>query len=342
LPWRARGRTVRLRVSQQGEIDPDELDRVLEKEGKLARLVSVTGASNVVGTIQPVKELTKVAHKHGVPIAIDAAQLGPHIPINMMGDDEETRIDFLFLSGHKMYAPFGGGVLVGPRDFFKRSAPTIRGGGAVLVVGEEGVDWSNPPDSEEAGSPNVIGAITLAAASRELRNIGFDTLIEHEEMLTKKLLTGLADIDGARVFGLTKSSDSNRRLGVVSFNLKGINDNLVATILSHEGGIGVRNGCFCAHPFVMQMLNISESTASGLRDKIRKGDRSEIPRAVRVSFGLYNTEDEVERLLYMIRLISEKKIETAYEQNSRSGHFYPVSGIPDYRSIIKELKSLNI
>lgn len=328
LPWRERGHIARLPVSDRGEIDPDDLDAVLRREGGRARLVSLTGASNVVGTLQPIHDLARVAHRHGVPIAIDAAQLAPHLPITMTPEgDEEARIDFLFLSGHKMYAPFGGGALIGPKNFFRSTSPAVRGGGAVLVVEPNGVDWAMPPESEEAGSPNVLGAVTLAAAMRELKSIGFDRLEERERSLARRLLAGLKRIDGVTIYGLSEEADLPRRLGVVSFNLRGVPHALVAATLAHEGGIGVRNGCFCAHPFVLQMLGTNPEEAETYRERLRRGDRRDVPGAVRISFGLYNTEEEVDRALEHLGAVARGRTKLRYKQDGKQGEFIP-EGIP--------------
>ncbi len=340
LPWRDRGRVVRVPVSDRGEIDPDDLRQALENEGKRCRLVSLTGASNVVGTMQPIHEFARVAHEFGVQIAIDAAQLAPHVQIDMQGRSEEERIDFLFISGHKMYAPFGGGALIGPREYFNSSAPSLRGGGAVLVVEPEGIDWAGSPEREEAGSPNVIGAITLAASMRELKKIGFDRLEKQEKILTNKFLNGLKKIDGASIYGLAEDADLERRLGVVAFNLTDRPHDLVASILSHEAAIGVRNGCFCSHPFVMQLIGVSTSEARAFRQRVRAGDRQEIPGAVRVSFGLYNTEEEVDRVLALLKRIAEGKWEQKYVQSEKSGKFKPEMGTFDVASRLDRMQRL--
>lgn len=335
LPWRERGRTVRVPVSDDGWIDPDALDRCLENEGKRARLVSLTGASNVVGTVQPVEELTRVAHKYGVPIAIDAAQLAPHKPISMKLDNGEL-IDFLVLSGHKMYAPFGGGLLVGPKQLMSDSPPALRGGGAVLVVEPDGVDWAAPPEREEAGSPNVLGAITLATAMKALTKIGFDKLDEVELKLTRRFLNGLEKIEGSEIYGLTGEENMHRRLGVIAFNLKHVNHDLVAAILAGEGGVGVRNGCFCAHPFVMQMLHTTEEEAEAARQRLRKGDKHDIPGAIRISFGMYNTEAEVDRVLELLDGISKGCCRDEYVCDDR-GNWSRREGEPDYTAEVSGL-----
>lgn len=337
LPWRDRGRVVRIPVSDRGEIDPANLEKALKSEGKRARLVSLTGASNVVGTLQPIDEFIRISHKYGVPIAIDAAQLAPHKAISMKTANGDSA-DFLFLSGHKMYAPYGGGALVGKREFLASSPPSLRGGGAVLVVDNDGVDWMPPPEREEAGSPNVLGSVTLTAAMNRMQEIGFDRLDEVELGLTVKFLDALDDIENAKVYGITDRGQMHRRLGVIAFNIGDVDHELVATILAHEGGIGVRNGCFCAHPFVMQMVGLSREEIDTFKSRVQEtGIRHDIPGAVRLSFGLYNTEEEVDRTLEILRDIAQGKRVGNYVRHSEHGFWHHKSGVPDYRKDVKLL-----
>lgn len=341
LPWRDRGRVVRIPVTSEGCIDPDDLDHELTIEGNRARLVSITGASNVVGTLVPIHELARVAHKHGVPIAVDAAQLAPHVKIDMRGDDEASRIDFLYFSGHKMYAPFGGGVLIGPRDFFSEHHPAWRGGGAVLIVEPDRVAWAPSPTRDEAGSPNVLGAITVAAAARTLRQIGFETLEKREQELTVRFLEGLKKIPGHKIYGIEDVSRVNKRLGVIAFNFDGIPHGLVANALAHEYAIGVRNGCFCAQPFLLKLLNVTDEQALASRRAIMDGDRTHVPGAVRVSFGLYNTEAEVDAVLDALGAIAHGNLRYRYQADPATGAYIPDTGEPDYRRHVIEMRSAN-
>ncbi|MBD3167702.1 aminotransferase class V-fold PLP-dependent enzyme [bacterium] len=338
LPWRERGRVLRTPVNDEGWIDPDHLDTVLQREGRRARLVSVTGAANVNGTVQPIGELARVAHRHGIPLAVDAAQLAPHRAIRLNDMAEEERPDFLMFSGHKMYAPFGGGALVGRREFFDRTAPAVRGGGAVRLVEPDGVDWLDAPEREEAGSPNVLGAVTLAAAARELQRIGFEEMDQVEMILTRRLLQALERIPGSIIYGITDTARMQDRLAVVSFNLEGIDHALVAGVLAYEGGIGVRNGCFCAQPFVMQMLGLTQEQAFAFRDKMRNGHKIGIPGSVRISFGLYNTNEELDHALMLLQALAEGEFRDAYRQDPSTGAFHPADGVPSYSDHIHELR----
>ena len=151
------------------------MDRLLAAYGERIALMTVSGASNVTGFVQPVHRLARKAHAVGADILVDAAQLAPHRRIDVKPDDDPEHLDFVALSGHKMYAPFGTGVLIGRRDIFLHGAPEYQGGGTVDIVTPDDVQWAEPPDREEAGSPNVVGAVATAAAARVLMDAGMET-----------------------------------------------------------------------------------------------------------------------------------------------------------------------
>ena len=154
----------------------------------------MTGASNVTGWLPPVEEICAEAHARGVPVLLDAAQLAPHRPL-------PEGPDFVAFSGHKLYAPFGAGALIGPRRVFAQGDPFLAGGGAVDLVDLDEVIWTEPPEREEAGSPNVVGAVAFGTAMDELERIGWDTIVAHEAALAARLYEGLRGIDGVRVSG---------------------------------------------------------------------------------------------------------------------------------------------
>lgn len=212
------------------------------------RLVSVTGASNVTGELWPYEELTRVAHRHGARLLLDAAQLAPHRPINMAATD----VDYVAFSGHKLYAPFGAGVLVGRRDWLAEGHPMLAGGGAVRFVSVDDVLWAEPPDRAEPGTPNIVGAVALGVACRTLAEADRDLLAATETALVDDAQARLAAIPGVRCHRLWTAAQL--RIGVLTFTLRGIGYARLAAALSAEHGIGVRHGCFCAHPLVSRLL----------------------------------------------------------------------------------------
>nr|WP_310741616.1 MULTISPECIES: aminotransferase class V-fold PLP-dependent enzyme [Microbispora] len=251
-------------------------------------LLVVTAASNVTGELWPIAGLAHIAHRHGARIAVDAAQLVPHRGLNLAALD----LDYVAFSGHKLYAPFGAGVLVGRPDWLAAADPYLRGGGAVRAVGET-TEWSDDPEARhEAGTPNVLGAVALAAACDALAATGWTPLVREEERLLARLRAGLAAIPGVRELSLW--GPDHPRVGIVSFVVEGRPAREVAEILSAEHGIGVRDGKFCAHPFVRHLLGGAED----------EGCADGTVSAVRASIGIGTTEEHVDRLITALREIA--------------------------------------
>lgn len=249
-------------------------------------LLAVTGASNVTGEVWPLAELAALAHAHGAQLFVDAAQLAPHRPIDM----DETGIDHLALSGHKLYAPFGAGALVSREPVV--GEPLIQGGGAVKLVTDDDVIWADPPERYEAGSPNVIGAVALAAACDAL---DMPAVAAHERALAARLHAGLAGIRGLTSYRLWPHHHD--RVGVATFNLAGCTHHELAQRLSDHHAIGVRHGCFCAHPLLTRLLGVPDAEARRLHAELKAGRDPELPGAVRASLGVGSTAQEVDALL---------------------------------------------
>ena len=294
------------------------------------KLVDNTGATNVTGCLKPVYRLAEKAPAAGAMILVDAAQLAPHRPVDMHPDDAPDHLDFVVLSAHKMYAPDGTGALIGPTSFFSEGVPDMVGGGTVDLVTVDDVRWAAPPDRDEAGSPNVVGAVALAQAILSLQEIGMEALVQHEAELTAHTLGRLQEIDGVELYGLTDPGRAHERVGVIPFNVRGADHYKVAAVLSFEGGIGVRNGCFCAHPYVMRLLQVSGDDALNHRRDILQGSRAGLPGLVRISFGCYNTLEEVDHLVSMVDRIAAGDVEGDYEQDQLSGYYWPRGFEPDH------------
>jgi selenocysteine lyase/cysteine desulfurase len=324
LPWRVEGGLVDyVRITADGRLDEADLAQKLEQYGKAVGLVAVTGASNVTGYVNPIHRLAEIAHRFGARILVDAAQLAPHRQIRMGDPGDPTAIDFLSLSAHKMYAPFGAGALIGPRDFFADGEPDMVGGGVIDIVTLERTVWAAPPERDEAGSPNVVGAVALAAAAQMLEGFGWPLVEGHEVSLTSYLLDRLRQVPGLHVLGSGDPEDVDERLGVVSFVLDGVPHALAAAILGDEYGIGVRHGCFCAHPYLLELLRVSPSEAARYQAAIERGDRSDIPGAVRASLGIYNTPQEVDALVDALKDIVQGRYTGVYELDACTGDYHP-------------------
>ena len=335
LPWRPQATVIHLAVTPQGELDLEDVRRKFAEHGKRIKLLAITGASNVTGAINPIHELAALAHSYGARILVDAAQLAPHQAIHIGLAGDPGHIDFLVASAHKMYAPFGTGALIGPREIFGRGAPDYTGGGTVEIVTEDDVYWTSPPDRDEAGSPNVLGAVAMAAACRVLREIGMDRLAQHEADLTRYTLKELKAIEGIELYGNADPADAGDRLGIIPFNVKGLSHYLVAAVLSTEYAIGVRNGCFCAHPYVLRLLDIPDPVAWSWRKQVVAGVRAHLPGLVRISYGCYNSHEEVDWLVRALRKIACGEIAGDYEQDQATGTFWERTFHPDLDQYFK-------
>ncbi|HEV1992549.1 MAG TPA: aminotransferase class V-fold PLP-dependent enzyme [Candidatus Dormibacteraeota bacterium] len=334
LPWRHRSGHVMVGLSDDGHIDLDAIDRELTAAAGKIGLVAVCGASNVTGFVSPIHEIAELAHRHGALISIDAAQLAPHHRIHIRPASDPGHLDFVSFSGHKMYAPYGAGVLVAPRDFFA-GAPEVMGGGAISIVTWDDTVWADLPDREEAGSPNVIGAVALGVAIDTLLELGFEDMLRHEVELGATLLTRLSRIPGVGVLGGIDAGGTPR-LGLASFVVEGLHHGLVAAALSHEWGIAVRNGCFCANPYVFHLLHMDKKAVDAVEGEVTAGHRKALPGAVRASLAPYNTSTEVARFVEAVTLIARGKLKATYEQ-AADGTFSPAGGWPRIPSPLKTL-----
>ncbi|MCK5452898.1 MAG: aminotransferase class V-fold PLP-dependent enzyme, partial [Calditrichia bacterium] len=254
LPWRSKGKVEHINIHPDGRLDEEHLIELLKKyHGKVA-LVAVTGASNVTGWVNDINRLAEICHEHHTRIMIDAAQLAPHRTINMKSPDDPGHIDFLVFSAHKIYAPLGSGVLIGPKSFFEEGDPDYVGGGTVKIVGLSYAHWAETPEKDEAGSPNTIGVIALAKSLLAIRDLGMKNIAKHEMELTAYILEKMNKLTRIQIYGSKDPSVVENRLGVIAFNVEGMPHALTAAILNYEGGIGVRNGCFCAHPYIKLLM----------------------------------------------------------------------------------------
>ncbi len=316
LPWRTRLPTRHIGAGCDGRLDLDDLDRRLaEFAGRVALLV-VSGASNVTGVVPPIHEIARRVHAAGGRVLVDAAQLAPHRPIDMRPHDDPEHLDFVALSAHKLYAPFGSGAIVGDRRAFG-AAPGHPGGGTVDAVTLDEIVWTGLPHREEAGTPNLAGAVAFAAAATRLGELGWDSLVEHERRLHERLLAGLARIPAVRVYG---PKDPATTIGVVPFTVGGMPHGLVAAILGFEHGIGVRSGCFCAQPYVAHLLGIDRAGSRAQVAQIRAGRFADRPGFVRASLGLHNDESDVDRLLEALDAIVAGDVAGTYRVDAHGDY----------------------
>lgn len=321
LPWRDKVEVVRVKASDMQPLDLAPFEDALKKYQGRCKLVAVTGASNVTGIINPIHQLARLAHQYGAQIFVDAAQLAPHRQIRMGSRDDDDCIDYLCISGHKMYAPFGAGALIGWPDIFKRGVPEYVGGGAVMFIHDDEIVWKAPPEREETGSPNVVGAIAMAFAAQALTRIGMQHIAEHEALLTKRLIDGLKAIPDIYFVG-PDEYDLKTRVGVISFNLRGMHHSKTAAILGCEFGIGVRNGCFCAQPFLKQLLDCPQEKSLDILHKLKSNQPVDLPGAVRASMGVYNSMSDVEAFLDAMQAIAANRYAGTYKVVTQTGDYW--------------------
>lgn len=299
LPHRTRGRVVHFGIHPDGTLDYEDLETKLRQHE--VKLVAVTGASNVTGYLPDLGRIARAAHAHGAKVLVDGAQLLAHAPVDVRPDGEAEHVDLFAGAGHKAYAPFGSSFLFGPRDLLDEAPPYIPAGGTVVYVTEDEAYFKKSPDRHEGGTPNIAGAVALAAALRFLEEAGMDAVREHERQLVEQAMDGLREIDGVRVLG---HPDPSRRIGSLSLTIDGIPHELAATVLNREAAIAVRNGCFCAHPYLHRLLGLEDTTE--LRERLVAGEDVELPGAIRPSFGIFNEEAEVAELLRMVRVLRDR------------------------------------
>ena len=276
VPWQLlcaeRGATLRvIPIDDRGDIILEEYERLLTDR---TRIVGITWVSNALGTVNPVADMIATAHARGVPVLVDGAQAVPHLPVDVVALD----CDFLAFSGHKTYGPTGIGALYGKRSHLLEMPPYQGGGDMILSVSFERTVYQEPPHRFEAGTPNIAGAIGLAAGLRYLAGLGAEAVASHEQQLLDEATRRVLEVPGTRLVG-----SARHRAGALSFVLDGIHPHDIGTILDAEG-VAVRAGHHCAQP-VMKRYGVSAT--------------------VRASFGVYNSSDDIDALVRGLAKVRE-------------------------------------
>lgn len=277
VPWqevaKKTGAILKFVYLKDGQLDMDDLRKKITNQTKF---VSIAHVSNVLGTINPVEEITKIAHEHGAYMVVDGAQSTPHMAIDLQKMD----VDFFAFSGHKMMGPTGIGVLYGKEELLNQFEPVEFGGEMIDFVYESHSTWTELPWKFEAGTPNIAGAIALGAAIDYIQELGIDQVHQHEIELIDYLMPKLQEIEGLKIYG---PKDNVKRGGLIAFNIEGLHPHDVATALDMEG-VAVRAGHHCAQP----LLNYLET-----------------PATARASFYLYNTKADCDKLVEALKKTKE-------------------------------------
>ncbi|MDR2918936.1 MAG: cysteine desulfurase [Tannerella sp.] len=272
VPWQLQGAQLKvIPLNDKGELDLEEFSRLISDR---TRLVAVTHISNVLGTINPVAEIIRIAHAHNIPVLIDGAQVIAHMPVDVQSLDA----DFYAFSGHKMYAPTGIGILYGKEQWLEKIPPYQGGGEMIASVSFEKTTFNELPYKFEAGTPDFIGSTALAEAVRYIKSIGWNEIMKHEDEILQYATKRMEAIDGMRIFGT-----ANEKSGVMSFLLGDIHPYDMGMLLDRLG-IAIRTGHHCAEP-LMHVLGV-EGT-------------------MRASFAIYNTKEEVDVLVAGIERVKQ-------------------------------------
>lgn len=278
IPWqqlakRKKAKLKFIELEQDGTISLEKVKDIITNKTKI---VAITMASNVLGTINPIKEIAEIAHEYGAVIVVDAAQGAPHMPI----DVQDLNCDFLAFSGHKMCGPTGIGALYGKQEHLEKMEPIEFGGEMIDFVELYDSTWKELPWKFEGGTPNIAGAVGLGAAIDFITEIGLDKIAEHEHKLVEYAIKEMSKIEGITIYG---PLDPNKRCGLITFNLEGVHPHDLATVLDMNG-IAIRAGHHCAQP-LMKWLKVSATA--------------------RASFYIYNNEQDVDRLVEGLRIAKE-------------------------------------
>ncbi len=325
-----------------GGIDIDVAQETIKKYGSRINYIAITAASNVTGVMTPIHELAQLAHSVGAYIIVDASQMIAHAPISMKSEVLiEADIDVLIFSGHKIYAPGSPGAVIASKSLLKQTSPSEVGGGMVKnVYIEHFTPSDNLPEREEAGTPNIVGAITLACALDVLLNIGMQSILQKEQHLINLAWTKLSEIEGVNLYG--PDPDQLPRTGTIAFNIVGFDHGLTAAALNDYHNIQVRNGCFCAHPYVREMLkrelweiNLDPDTPDIEAKVERKRGMA------RASLGIYNSEEDVLALCHAVADLASRQQEIllAYQPQGKSGYRHR-EFLPDQTTLFDPVTAL--
>ena len=321
-----------------GEVDLKALESLLEQYRGRVNYVAVTGVSNVTGIINPINRIAELVHRYDTYLLVDGAQTVAHMPVYLERDD----IDLFVFSGHKIYAPGSPGVLVGKRSLLSSFEPGQLGGGMVSAVTrfsyllEEDLQ-----EREEAGTPNIFGSVILACVLEVLEQVGMENIFQQEQSLVELAIRNLSDCPDLKIYG---DIDSTCRVGSIAFNITGMDHGLVAALLNDYYGIAVRNECFCAHPYVKEMLKEELFSLDIEADT----DEEELflvnlkRGMVRASFGLYTTPEDISALADALRDMVDKHdhyialYEPQQDGSYRHKHFRPaVETLFDIRQAVR-------
>lgn len=310
LPWKynSEATTVYVNAFDDGSLDYDDLDKKVAENSNNLKLIAITGASNLTGYVPDIERISKLAHKHNALLFIDAAQLVPHHPVSM----EKQGIDALAFSAHKVYAPFGLGVLALPKNVLE-THPVDPGGGSIDMISETDIVWAPPATRHQTGTWNVTGIIATATSCKTIMETGWDKILEHEKELVHYAARELQAVPDITLYVKAEKYLTEDRIGTFTFSLKGYHHALLSAILENEYGIETRAGTICNHQLVRRWFRIDDATQKEIEKQIAGGDRLASYGIVRASLAIHNTKEDIDALVSALKFIAENKHTLKYK-----------------------------
>jgi len=290
LPWVVQDEVVQYKTDQDGLVDIKEIEKILKErangpEAERIKLVTFTACSNITGYSPPIYDIARLAHQYGAKVFADLCQFIPHEPVDMLDNDDDAHLDFIAFSGHKMYAPYGIGVLVGPKEFFDGHLPYHIGGGNLpYITGELEVKRYFMERAHDAGTPNAMGPIALSKAMDIYERIGIDRIVDYEHALVTYAYHRVSEAPGIHLH-----VPPERIKHVIPFDIDGFHSRLVAAILSYEYGIGARAGSFCTYEYIRKLKRVTSDDDKIISAEVDEGITRTIPSIARASFSICNS-----------------------------------------------------
>jgi selenocysteine lyase/cysteine desulfurase len=303
LPWRFNtpAQVVEIRAFDNGAIDYADLETRVNTYRANLKVITISGASNQTGYIPDLPRIARLAHSCGALFFVDAAQLAPHRPIDMVA----SGIDALAFSAHKIYSPFGLGVLALPSHLLERQ-PVDPGGGSIDMITNNEITWAPSLERHQTGTWNGTGVVALGASCATLRETGWEAILDHEKDLVEYAATRLAAVPGLTLYVKPDLYKREDRIGTFPFNLTGFHQSRLAAILEHEYGIEVRAGTICNHRLVRRWLGISDTEQAEIETALKAGNRLATYGIVRASLAIHNTRADIDSLAEALTQISLK------------------------------------
>lgn len=321
LPWRynTAARVVDVHADHTGALDLDHLAAVLDEHSGRVALVAVTGASNMTGYCPDLRVLADLTHAAGARLFVDAAQLAPHRRIDMA----DLGVDALAFSAHKVYAPFGLGVLSLPEQMLHRPPPDP-GGGSIDMLSESGdVVWAPPGERHQTGTWNVTGIVAVGESCAEILDYGWDAIEAHEQVLVEYAAAALAAVPGVRLTVPAERYSTDRRIGAFPFLVEGVHHALAAAVLEAEHGIEVRAGTICNHRLVRRWVGVDDAEQARIEAAMASGDRLASYGVVRASLACHTSTDDIDRLAAALTALTTDGPRLRYQPVPQDETFEP-------------------